>query len=170
MAKGKSDSLAKIGIISDSHDHIENINKAVSVFREKKLDFIIHLGDYVNPLSIKPFQGLRIKGVFGNNDGDKFRLVRVFNEIKGELLGDFGEIEYNGLKFALYHGTDSEIKDALVKCGKYDVVFFGHTHVVEYKKYGKTISINPGTCHGFLKRATIGIFEASSLSLEIIDL
>lgn len=171
MAEEKNSlSGIKIGIISDSHDNIENIKKAVKIFQDKKTDVVFHLGDFVNPATILLFRGLKVKAVFGNNDGDKFRLIKSFGEIKGEILGEFGEAELGGLKFALYHGVNPEIKEALVKCGKYDAVFSGHTHILENKKIGETLSINPGTAHGFGSRATIAIFDTENKKLEIIDL
>ena len=39
----------KIGIISDSHDHVDNIRRAVSVFREASVELVIHAGDIVSP-------------------------------------------------------------------------------------------------------------------------
>ena len=30
----------KIGIISDSHDNVENIKKAVQIFKDQKVDFL----------------------------------------------------------------------------------------------------------------------------------
>ncbi len=170
MAEKNNSFGIKIGIISDSHDNMENIKKAVKIFQDKKTDIIFHLGDFVNPATILLFRGLKLKAVFGNNDGDKFRLIRSFNEIKGEILGEFGEAELGGLKFALYHGVSPEIKEALIKCGKYDAVFSGHTHILENKKIGDTLSINPGTAHGFGSRATIAIFDIADRKLEIIGL
>jgi len=171
MAEEKNiSSNVTIGIISDSHDNMDNIKKAVKVFNEKKTDIVFHLGDFVNPAAILAFQGLKIKAVFGNNDGDKLRLINAFSDIRGEIFGEFGEVELGGLKFALYHGANQEIKDALVKCGKYDVVFSGHTHILENKKIGNTLSINPGTAHGFGSRATIALFNTIDKKLEVIDL
>jgi len=51
----------KIGIISDSHDHWENIKKAVKIFQDRKTDLVIHLGDYVNPVSVKFLKGIKSK-------------------------------------------------------------------------------------------------------------
>lgn len=171
MAEEKNSSKRiKIGIISDSHDNVENIKKAVKIFKDRKTDIVFHLGDFVNPATILLYRGLKLKAVFGNNDGDKLRLIRSFNEIKSEILGEFGEAELGGLKFALYHGVSPEIKEALIKCGKYDVVFSGHTHIMENKKIGDTLSINPGTAHGFGSRATIAIFNTVDKKLEIVDL
>ncbi|MBI5409155.1 MAG: metallophosphoesterase [Nitrospirae bacterium] len=160
----------KIGIISDSHDHFENIKKAVRIFRDKGVGYVVHLGDFVNPGSIKFFEGIKLKAVFGNNDGDKYRLMNSFGEIGGEINGDFYEFEEDGLKFACYHGTELQLKDALIQSGIYDVVMYGHTHQCENKKAGDTLALNPGTAHGFWKDATIMIFDTKNKEVEIINL
>jgi putative phosphoesterase len=160
----------KIGIISDSHDHFENIRRSIEIFKDKKVDYVIHLGDFVNPGSIKLFQGIKLVGIFGNNDGDKFRLIAAFNEISGELKGDFYEFQEGALKFACYHGTEPQIKDALITSQKYDVVLFGHTHQCENKAHGKTIALNPGTAHGFGDKATIVVFDTKTKQPEFINL
>ena len=93
----------KIGIMSDSHDHISNITRCIEIFKERNVDYVLHLGDYVNPNSVRACQGIKLTGIFGNNDGDKFRLITAFNDISGEIKGEFYEFEEDGLKFACYH-------------------------------------------------------------------
>jgi putative phosphoesterase len=160
----------KIGIMSDSHDHLENIKKCVRLFQSEGVEYVIHLGDFVSPNSIIACKGIKLVGIFGNNDGDKFRLVSAFNAVSGELKGDFHEFKEDGLKFACYHGTELAIKDALIECGKYDVVLHGHSHACENTKTGNTLVLNPGTAHGFRKRATVMIFDILSRKAELIDL
>lgn len=160
----------KIGIISDSHDHLVNVIKAVEVFKEKKVDHVIHLGDYVNPASVKLFKDIKLIGIFGNNDGDKYMLMNSFNEIKGEIKGGFHEFEADGLKFACYHGTEPQLKNSLIDSGTYDVVMYGHTHAPVNKKVGGTLVLNPGSSHGFWERATVMIFDTETQETEIIDL
>jgi putative phosphoesterase len=160
----------KIGVISDSHDHMDNIRKAVQLFKDKKVNFVIHAGDYVNPGTIKLFNGLKLIGIFGNNDGDKFRLINAFDQIGGEIKGDFCELVQDGIKFAVYHGTEPQLKDALIECGKYDIVIYGHTHVLENMEVGKTLVLNPGTAHGFGGKATIVIFDTQTKRPEFIEL
>jgi hypothetical protein len=160
----------KIGVISDSHDHMDNIRKAVQLFKDKKVSFVIHAGDYVNPGTIKLFNGLKLIGIFGNNDGDKFRLISAFDQIGGEIKGDFCELVQDGIKFAVYHGTEPQLKDALIECGKYGVVIYGHTHVLENMEVGKTLVLNPGTAHGFGGKATIVIFDTQTKRPEFIKL
>jgi putative phosphoesterase len=160
----------KIGIISDSHDHSENIIKAVDLFKERNVDHVIHLGDYVNHASVKLFKGVKLVGIFGNNDGDKFRIINSFSEIGGEIKGDFHEFETDGLKFACYHGTEPQLKNSLIDSGTYDVVMYGHTHAVINKKVNNTLVLNPGTSHGFWKRATVMVLDTASQESELIDL
>ena len=160
----------KIGIIADSHDHVDNIQKSIQELREREVDYILHLGDYVNPNSVREFKDVKLVGIFGNNDGDKFRLIDAFNSIDGEIKGEFHEFEEDGLKFACYHGTEPQIKDALIECGKYDVFMYGHTHKVRNEKVGNTLVLNPGTVHGFEHRPTIMIFDTQTQMSEVINL
>ena len=50
----------KIACISDSHDHMDNILKAVSIINEKKVSALIHCGDYVAPFVKKWFDKLDV--------------------------------------------------------------------------------------------------------------
>ena len=160
----------KIGIMSDTHDHVNNIQKSIQEFREREVDYILHLGDYVNPNSVREFKDVKLVGIFGNNDGDKFRLMGAFNEVGGEIKGEFHEFEEDGLKIACYHGTEPQIKDALIECGKYDVFVYGHTHKLRNEKVGKTLVLNPGTVHGFEFGPTIMILDTQIRMSEVINL
>ncbi len=160
----------KIGIMSDTHDHLENIRKCVEVFNEKEVDYVLHLGDYVSPNAVIACQGIKLAGIFGNNDGDKFRLVTAFNRIHGNIKGDFYEFEEDSITFACYHGSEPQITDALIKCGKYDVVIYGHTHHCRNETSGSTLVLNPGTAHGFEGKATIMVFNTDTKHTECIDL
>lgn len=160
----------KIGIMSDSHDHLDNIRKCVEAFKRENVDYVLHLGDYVNPNSVRACQGVKLLGIFGNNDGDKFRLMTAFNDIGGEIKGDFHEFEEDGIKFACYHGSEPQLKNALIDCGTYDVVIYGHTHECKNELVGDTLVLNPGTAHGFGELATIIIFDTQGKDVKFITL
>ena len=92
----------KIGIISDSHDDVANVNKAIDIFIEKKIRSVIHAGDIISPPIIKEFKrltddGVSFFGIYGNNDGEKKGLEAAFNFVRGNLLGDDGKFEIDGL-------------------------------------------------------------------------
>lgn len=165
----------KIGVISDTHDDVESTEKAIKVFGEKRVELILHLGDYISPPIVRLFGTLKVPvfGILGNNDGYKEGLINAFRDITGEINGSFESRKIDGLKIAMYHGEFRQISESLAKCGDYDVVFFGHGHKSEKRVFGNTLFINPGSCHKtFTKdgRPTVGIFDTSSKEVEFVKL
>ena len=162
----------KIGLISDTHDNFKTIESAVKIFREKRIDYVIHAGDITTPEVVEAFAGLKLIGVLGNNDVDKKGLENAFEKIEGELRGELGEIEKDDLLIAAYHGTDFRKREALIQSGKYNVVVYGHTHKPDNKVVGKTIVINPGTANGwfFGYKATAAIFDTVSNECDFVEL
>ncbi len=146
----------KIGIISDSHDDVDNVNRAIGIFEKEKVKAVIHAGDIISPPIIKEFKrltddGVEFFGIFGNNDGERRGLENAFSYINGKLLGDEGKIEIDGLKFCIYHGQDLKKKEKIIASQKFDVFIYGHSHtkhheIVQNKKR-ETIVLNPGSSH-----------------------
>lgn len=160
----------KIGIISDTHDHLDHIRRAATEFRKQEVDLVIHAGDYTSPPAVKALEGLKTAGVFGNNDGEKLGIARIFEKIGGHFEGDFLKIDVDGEAIAVYHGTIPEIKEALGRCGLYRAVITGHTHMIENHLEGRTRMLNPGSAHGFDKSATIMIYDSDTDHVEVIEL
>jgi putative phosphoesterase len=162
----------KIGLISDTHDNIQNIQKAILTFNDKRIAVLIHAGDIVCPETVEAFGEIKLIGVLGNNDLQINELTDAFDRIGGQLKGDFCEFEQDNLVFAVYHGTNSRRKESLILCGKYDVIVCGHTHRVQNKKVGRTLILNPGTANGwfFGIGATAAIFDTQTRELDIIHL
>ena len=85
--------MVKIGIMSDSHDNINAIKRAVEIFNEEKVEAVFHAGDFIAPFVV-PLALKNLKcdlyGVFGNNDGEriglKIKLEETGNKIEGEFL------------------------------------------------------------------------------------
>lgn len=175
-----------VGIISDTHDDIENVQKAIEIFNAEGVNYVIHAGDYVFPGVVKEFEKLNAKliGVLGNNDGEKVHLLKNFLAINGDLKGELGEVEIDGLKFGIYHGTAKEVKEQLINSGKYNILICGHTHIREplhsdgkHENNGKTLVLNPGAAHkkvasisGAFKEGGIIIFDIRTRGYKFIDL
>jgi putative phosphoesterase len=164
--------LSKIGLISDTHDNIANIEKSVRVFKEQEVNIVIHAGDFVTPSAIRAFQEVKLIGVYGNNDVDKAGIKDAFNEIGGQILGDLYEIEVDGLIIGVYHGTRQEASKGLIDSAKYDVVVCGHTHRIQNTIVGKTRVINPGTANGwfFGFGATLAVLDTHTRFADFIRL
>lgn len=159
-----------IGLISDTHDHVPHIKKAVGIFKNRGVDLVIHAGDFCSPFTIPLFEGLPLKAIFGNNDGDKYLLMNKCEAIGVDLEGEFFELDAAGHQIAVYHGTYAGITEALQNCGKYDAVISGHTHEAVQEKVGNTLAINPGTAHGFDGKATIAFLNTNSMEVEFVKL
>ncbi len=159
-----------IGIMSDSHDNLDGIRNAVKIFNDSHVDLVIHAGDIISPFTSKEIQKLNcdFKAVFGNNDGERDGLKAHFRDIC--QYSDFQEFKFEGKQFALIHGTQEEIVDALVKSCKYDVVIRGHTHKLEVQK-GKCMMINPGETCGYLSgEQTVILLDPTDLSYKKVFL
>lgn len=159
-----------VGLISDTHDHVPNIQKAVRYFKQIHVKTVLHAGDYCSPFTIEHFKGLDLHGIFGNNDGDRYLLMKKFDAINAKLHGDFYEIGFNKLKVALYHGTYPGITTSLEKSGNYDVVISGHTHQPNLENIGSTLSINPGSAHGFDSDAMVATLDTKTKKVNFKEL
>ena len=133
-----------LGIISDTHENEEAIKKAVAIFKKNNVEFAVHCGDIISPPILDHFKGLKMKFVFGNNDGEKIGLNSKAKELEFEEVTDEKEFQYKGKKFYVYHGTKKNKLDEAIKSNKYDYVLTGHTHIKRNEKIGTARVINPG--------------------------
>ena len=163
-----------IDIISDTHDNLPTIEKAVKQLNDENVALVLHAGDYVSPFVIPKFKALHAKliGVFGNNDGDHEFLRKRFNECSNcEIRGRFAEINAEGFKIALLHGDETELLEALINCGGFDAVVHGHSHAEVSRRNGKTLIVNPGEVCGYLTgKSTIALLDTVKREAIIIEL
>lgn len=153
----------KIAIISDIHDNIWKLNAAMQ--KLQGVDILICCGDLCSPFIIdqlaKDFSG-PIHIVFGNNDGDLFRITqkaREYDNIK--IHGEMAELDMDGRKIAVIHFDN--IARAIATSGTYDVVCYGHNHNYEVVRDGKTLKINPGEIMGGLSgTSTFVIYDTKN--------
>jgi putative phosphoesterase len=182
----------KIGIISDTHDDLDNVRKAIEIFKENKVSLIVHAGDFIFPGVVDEFKKLKdelptieISGVLGNNDGEKLVLLKKFSEMSSELKTEFDDRLIGSLRFGIYHGTSKELTEAAIQSSIYDVFIHGHTHkrrneIVQIvgKKSKKTHVLNPGTAHrsfpnidrNIEEKSSVIIYDIKDKSCQFIDL
>lgn len=158
-----------IGIISDTHENENAIKKAVKIFKSRNVEFVVHCGDIISPQMLDYFKELKMKVVFGNNDGEKAGLNKMASEYGWEEITEEKEFEYKGRRFYVYHGTNKEKLDAAIKSNKYDYVFTGHTHIKRDDKFGKTRVINPGALFRIYPY-TIALLDAENDKLEFMKI
>ena len=162
----------KIGVISDSHDNLTNIRKAVEVFSTNGVEALIHGGDFCSPFTLAEFKPLSEKGmkmyaVFGNNDGDRVLLAR-----RGEGFCTFADgslvVTLGNRRIVVLHYPD--LAEDLFRLGSYDLVIYGHNHTIRVEGGNKKL-LNPGTSSGYLApRATVAIVETEGMGVEIVTI
>jgi putative phosphoesterase len=164
----------RIGIISDTHDNLQVVEKAINRLNQEKVTLVLHAGDYVSPFVIPKFKTLNCKliGVFGNNDGDHAFIKQKFSETKNcEIHSRFAEVVADNFRIGLLHGEETELLTALINSQNFDAVIYGHSHSVFSGKNSKTLIINPGELCGYLTgRSTMAILNTNKKETEIIDL
>ena len=136
----------RCGIIADTHDNVDAVERAVAVFVDEGVDAIIHCGDIIAPPVVPFFDGFEVHAVLGNNDGERDGLERAFADLgtDSELHGRFAELSFDGTRFAVLHGEDLDEVESHAASGDYDYVCYGHHHEVEQRRIGETTIINPG--------------------------
>lgn len=158
-----------IGIMADSHEQIEKIKKAVSIFNERGIFHLYHAGDIISPITYSAFEKLkcRIDFIFGNNDGEMFFLIEKFKDI-ASFHKRYFEFEIDDKKFLMMH--EPYLLNSLEKASDFDCIIYGHTHKLDIRK-GKPMIINPGEAGGILaEHSSIVILETSDMNAEVIDL
>lgn len=153
-----------IGIISDTHDNLPKIEKAIRFFNKQKVEFVLHAGDFIAPFTIAKFKSLSCnwQGVFGNNDGEKNGLSSIS---EGRIKEDPLSIQLDNRKITLIHDINKIDPQDLEKA---DVVIFGHTHKPEVRRQDDLLFINPGECGGWLTgKSTVALVDLMRLRCQI---
>lgn len=162
----------KIAIISDIHDHFDNLKKALQEIQSQGITTIIGCGDYCAPIIIKEFA--KFKGdfhlVFGNVDGDRFMMTKlVYEQAKDiKMYGELGEVGISGRSIAFLH--NHILAEGLVATQKYDAVFYGHTHEARSEVNGRTLFANPGEVAGILNKPSWAVYDTESNGVEFVDI
>jgi len=159
--------------MSDTHDCLPMIEKAIDQLNTSNVKLVLHAGDYCAPFTSTRFKRLnsRFIGVLGNCDGERDLLKKRYSEFGKEIRGRFAEVVVGKLKIALLHGEDEELLKSLIRSRAYQVVIHGHTHKSKIRRRNSTIIINPGEVCGYLSgRETIAVLDTSTGKAKIIDL
>jgi putative phosphoesterase len=153
----------KIAIVSDTHNNWANFKKAIEWIKKEKIQLILHCGDISSQETIDDAQKLfdgEIKFIKGNADFDL-------------KLPDKIELEIGGKKIVFCH-FPAEAKK-LAQSGKFDLVFYGHTHRPWDEKVGECHMINPGELAGQFYKPTFAVYDTGpkgcpgKLELKILE-
>jgi len=155
-----------VGILSDTHDHLDLLRAAIERFQKEGVELLIHAGDLVAPFAARAL--LEWPGtlhvVYGNNDGERRGLKSVLPQIvDGPIL-----VECGGLKINVDHYPPDDTHLPIDGAG---VLVFGHTHEIVNERRDGVLHLNPGECCGWVNGdATIATLDTDTMQAEIIRL
>ncbi|MFA5925480.1 MAG: metallophosphoesterase [Parcubacteria group bacterium] len=173
----------KIGIISDVHDNLRHLQKAIEFFNKEKISLLVHCGDWDAPFSLRAYLALKcpIRGVMGNGDPDiqkylyQLQNIEMLKDLDLSLSSRFLEFSIEGIRFGVFHGDDENMNACLTESQMFDVLCLGHTHKPLIGQKGKTLVVNPGSLIGYMAEtgiqpATVALYDTATKKAEIIDL
>ena len=161
-----------VGVLSDIHDNLENLDKALAIFNARGIKQVVFCGDFCSPIPSRvlgEYDG-EVHCVFGNGDGDRFAMGRFSKELDNNLVlhGEHAELDFDGVKVAVTHYPF--YAQALARTGDYQAVFSGHTHEQHQETIGDCLWLNPGEVLGWKGQATCAVYNTQANTAEIIKL
>ncbi len=155
-----------LGILSDSHDHLDYIHKGVDRLIQEGVEELIHPGDIIAPFAAKAvldWQG-PLHVVYGNNDGERTGLKNVLPQIvDGPLL-----VEAGGIRISLDHYPPDDTHQPIADV---NAIIYGHTHQITNETINGVLHLNPGeNCGWVTGKSTVATLDTESMKVEIIPL
>ena len=159
-----------LGVVSDTHNHLSNVEKIIDIFNEKNVDKVIHTGDITQAKTLNRFSRLNcpLLGVYGNNDLEEKNLKDTAKQNGFNFKNPPFLLKISNKKIAILHEPE-EIENFLKKDPSIQLIIHGHTHRYRNEKIGKVKIINPGECAGIVKgKNAVGVLNLEDLSFERI--
>ncbi|MCX7731864.1 MAG: metallophosphoesterase [candidate division WOR-3 bacterium] len=153
--------MSLIGIISDTHDHLVNVRRAIALFNEQKVNRVIHCGDIVARFVLEEFSRLQapLTVVLGNCDGDPGALQESARRLGFEFHLQPALLELSQRRVFVSHQPLNSVPEC-------DFYLHGHTHRQRYEP-GKPVIVNPGEACGWLSGvASVAILDLTTGTVE----
>lgn len=160
----------RIGIISDTHDNLRNLDTALDILKEEGISLLLHCGDLSGPGVVEALSDFDVWIARGNVDHHP-ELERAVLEALGKgRLAERHHLTLEGHSALLVHGHQEGELRRLISAGGYAYVFHGHTHRRRDETVGSTRVINPGALGGMRwQRRSFCILDLQSDSVTFIE-
>ncbi|MGQ9707606.1 MAG: metallophosphoesterase [bacterium] len=155
----------RIGILSDTHDHLDKVREAIALFNRLEVSQVLHCGDIVARFVLKEFRRLQapLQFVYGNCDGDQEALAEEVKRLGYKIDPPPLSLQIAGKRVVITHKPVEPIPDC-------DFYIHGHTHRVRYQP-GMPVVINPGeTCGWLTGRGTAAVLDIENNEVEFFEL
>jgi len=139
----------KIGVLSDTHDHLANMINAINTFHDQGIETIIHCGDLTSIKMLSHFEGFRVIYTMGNMD---YTTGTITNRLKKMREDNFAGLVFRGnlggVPVAATHSHINGKVMELVRENQFKWLFHGHTHEKRDEVIHGVRIVNPGALGG----------------------
>jgi hypothetical protein len=161
-----------VAVMSDSHDNIANLERALARAAEAGCELVLHCGDLIAPFMVRKLGAFAgpVHAVFGNNDGDRFlcQKAAAAGAPNVTLHGEWAFVAAGGKTLGLTHyGLYARGMAALGEC---DAAFFGHTHEFAELRVNGRLVLNPGELLGMKGPPGFCLYNTEKDSFERVEL
>ncbi|MBI1827635.1 MAG: metallophosphoesterase [Planctomycetes bacterium] len=168
-----------VGVISDTHDRLPKIDAAMALFVERRVESMIHAGDFVAPFAVKRLlpavrdpgspnsvsaPNVPLYATYGNNDGERAGIKSLLPQVVDGPL----HIELGGRRILVHHFVNwCEPADI----NRAEIIITGHSHEVVNRIERGKLFLNPGECCGWVTgRSTVAILDTDGPSAEVFEI
>ncbi|MDA0790162.1 MAG: YfcE family phosphodiesterase [Proteobacteria bacterium] len=158
----------RIGVVSDTHNHLANCRQIVKLFNQLKVTRVVHTGDITQAKTLDVFAHLKMPmfGVYGNNDLERDSLTEAVTRHGFHFVEPPLTLEWACRSMVVVH--DPLELDA-IDLEPFDVVLHGHTHRLTRDYEGSRLTFNPGECAGHMEGLNaIGVLDLQDIKTEIV--
>ena len=158
----------RVGVVSDTHNHIKNVQEIVELFNASDVSRVIHTGDITQAKTLDLFAMLNADffGVYGNNDLERDSLEDAVNRHGFYFVDPPLILNWHNRKIAVLHDPLDVIK---LPQADHDLVIHGHTHLYRAEQTNGQLIFNPGECAGHMPGLnTVGIVDLVSMDVELL--
>jgi hypothetical protein len=148
-----------LGVVSDTHGHVDYAREAVRMLEGFNPAAVIHCGDIGSAEIVPLFAAWPTHFVLGNVDEGADEIEAAIAAAGQANHGLFGRLSLGGRRIAFLHGHDSQRLRETIASGAWDLVCSGHTHRRDLRREKQTVVLNPGA-----------LYRATPHSLAIVDL
>jgi uncharacterized protein len=156
----------RIGVVSDTHNHLANVARIVSLLNAARVERVVHTGDITQAKTLRALAALEapLYGVFGNNDVERDALERACAELGFHFTDPPLRLAWAERRIVVVHDP-KDLPEAIDA----DVALHGHDHQSTSAWRGDTLVFNPGECAGHLAgHNRVGVLDLLSRETELL--
>lgn len=157
----------RIGVVSDTHDRLPNVERIVDLFAAAGVARVVHTGDVTQAktLAVLARLGAPVVGVWGNNDLERDRLETAAARNGFDFAESGRELVWEGVRILVVHDP----RELDRRLAGHSLALHGHDHRHRIERRGGALVLNPGECAGHLRgHNAVAVVDLADLAVEIL--